>query len=184
MEPNKFRESRQAINRVYDDIITLIENKDLEASKERHQEVTSKLEILTPQAEGEIQERSVKNLRLKINALNTPIGKLKPKKTSVRGRKKAAKTAIVWDEERVGQLSPVFLKKVLSNMGDDTNAKVYFGTTGKGIRPSYQIEFGNEETTTFSGSGHKPVKKSLSTATKEAAQSFAYPLIDSILNGK
>ena len=183
MEPNKFRESRQAINRVYENILTLIDNKDLEASKEKHQEIKSQLEILTPQAEGEIQERSVKNLDLKIKALTPYIAKLKPKKKSAGSRKKGAKTEIVWDEERVGQLSDVFLKKVFSNMGEDTDARVYFGTTGKGIRPSYHIEFGNQEATTFSGSGHKPVKKTLSSAAKEASQSFSYQVIDSILNG-
>lgn len=183
MEPNKFRESRQAINRVYENILTLIDNKDLEASTEKHQEIKGQLDLLKPQAEGEIQERSVKNLGLKIRALTPYIAKLKPKKKAADRRKKGIKTEITWDEERVGQLSEVFLGKVFSNMGNDTNARVCFGTTGKGIRPSYHIEFGNQEATTFSGSGHKPVKKSLSTAAKKASQSFSYQVIDSILKG-
>lgn len=185
MEPNKFRESRQAINRLCKNINILIEQKDLEASKEGYQEVSSKLDTLTPHAEGEIQKRSVRNLEIKIKSLSNYIGKLKPKKKpGGKPRGTTAKPAIVWDEERLGQLSPLFLGKVFANMGDDKDAQVCFGTTGKGIRPSYQIEFGNKDKTTFSGSGHTPVGKSLSTAAKKTVQSFSYEVIDSILNKK
>ncbi|MBU1697858.1 MAG: hypothetical protein KKD21_12585, partial [Proteobacteria bacterium] len=133
MEPDKFRESRQAINRLCKGIDLLIEQKELEASTEGHIEVSSRLDVLKPQAEGEIQERSVKNLGIKIRGLSTLISKLKPKKKQA--IKKEAKIAIAWDEERLGQLSTAFLKKVFMNMGDDTKARVCFGTTGKGIRP-------------------------------------------------
>jgi len=182
MEPNKFRESRQEINRLCENINLLIEQKALEASKERYQEVYTQLDILKPQAEGEIQERSVKNLSIKIKALSSYIDKLKPKKKpAIKSGKKGAKTAIIWDEERVGQLSTIFLKKLFMNMGDDTEAKVCFGTTGKGIRPSYQIEFSNQDITAFSGTGHKPLKKPLSTGTKKISQYFSHGVIDSIL---
>lgn len=185
MEPNKFRESRQEINRMCKNIMALIDQKELETSKECYQEVTSRLNKLTPQAEGEIQERSVKNLSVRINSLSTQIGKLKPKKKPAKKRiKKDPVPAIVWDEERVGQLSPVFLKKVFHNMGNDTEASVSFGTTGKGIRPSYQIMFGDKNGIAFSGSGHRPLNKPLSTATKMISQPFSHGVIDSILRGK
>ena len=185
MEPDKFRESRQAINRLCENINLLIDQKDLEASKDGFQEVASKLDMLKPQAEGEIQERSVKNLGIKLKGLSIFIAKLKPKKKPAKkGGKKGTEPAIVWDEERVGQLSPVFLKKVFTNMGGDTDARVCFGTTGKGIRPSYQVEFGNQDVKAFTGSGHKPVEKPLSTGSKKVSQPFPRSLIDSILNGK
>ncbi|MCK5837114.1 MAG: hypothetical protein KAH09_07600 [Desulfobacula sp.] len=185
MEPNKFRESRQAINRLCENIIVLIEQNALEASKEGHQEVSSQLDLLRPHAEGEIQKRSVKNLGMKINGLLTRIGKLKPKKKPAKkDGKSGAKTGITWNEERVGQLSTVFLQKLFTNMGDDTNAKVCFGTTGKGIRPNYQIEFSNQEITVFTGSGHKPLDKPLSAGTKKISQPFPQDLIGSILRGK
>ena len=134
MEPEKFRESRLAINQLCKNIDLLIEQKDLEASKEGFEEVSSKLDILKPQAEGEIQKRSVKNLGIKLKGLSIFIAKLKPKKKPA--AKKAPKIFISWDEERLGQLSPAFLKKVFMNMGNDTAATICFGTTGKGIRPS------------------------------------------------
>jgi len=182
MEPDKFRESRQAINRFCKGIELLIEQKDLESSKESFQEVISKLDILTPQAEGEIQERSVKNLSIKMKGLSALIAKLKPKKKPA--KKKEPKIFIVWDEERLGGLSPVFLKKVFQNMRDDKDAMVRFGTTGKGIRPSYQIEFASKEITAFTGSGHKPQTKSLSPGTNKISQPFSHGVINSILNGK
>ncbi len=185
MEPDKFRESRQAINRLCKNINVLIEEKDLEASTEGYEEVSSKLDLLKPHAEGEIQKRSVKNLGIKLKSLSTYIGKLKPKKKpGVRGGKRTAKPAIVWDEDRVGELSPVFLEKVFANMANDADARVCFGTTGKGIRPSYQIEFANQDTTTFSGSGHNPVKKPLSAAAKKTSKPFSYEVIGSILGKK
>lgn len=183
MEPDKFRKSRQAINQICKNMNEFIDQKSLEDSKECYEEACSKLDVLKPQAEGEIQERSVNNLSMKINALSNHMGKLKPKKSAPRAGK-IAKPSIEWDEERVGQLSPVFLKKLIKNMGKDTDAKVCFGTTGKGIRPSYQIEFGNQETTTFSGSGHKPQEKLLSGSTQKISQPFSYGVIDSILTKK
>jgi hypothetical protein len=73
MEPNKFRESRQAINRLCENINLLITQKDLETSKTCFEEVSNKLDKLTPKAEGEIQERSVKNLSVKLRGLSMGI---------------------------------------------------------------------------------------------------------------
>ncbi len=183
MDPNKFRESRQEINRLCENINILIEENALEASKAGYQEVTTKLDTLRPKAEGEIQERSVKNLSVKIGALATYIDKLKPEKKRAAG-KKGTKTAIIWDEERIGQLSPAFLKKLFANMGNDSDAKVCFGTTGKGIRPSYQIEFSDQNIIAFSGSGHNPLEKTLSSGAKKISQPFSHEVIASILRGK
>ncbi len=184
MEPNKFRESRQAINRLCKNIDSLIEAKSLEASKEIYEEVYTQWETLNPQAEGEIQERSVKNLSVKINGLSMRIGKLKPAKKPAKKGAKKGPTGIVWDEERVGQLSPAFLKKLLSNMAKDTGATVCFGTTGKGIRPNYQIQFSNEDVTVFTGSGHKPLDKPLSAGAKKISKAFPYEVVDSALAKK
>lgn len=184
MEPNKFRESRQAINRLCKNIDSLIEEKSLEASKEIYEEVYAKWETLNPLAEGEIQERSVKNLSVKINGLSMRIAKLKPaKKPKKRGEKKGP-TGIVWDEERVGQLSPAFLKKLLANMAKDAGAAVCFGTTGKGIRPNYQIQFSDETIIVFTGSGHKPLDKPLSAGAKKISQPFSYEVINTAFNKK
>jgi len=168
-----------------ENINTLIDKKDLETSKECYQEVASQLDILKPQAEGEIQKRSVKNLSVKINALLTYIDKLKPKSKAAGKRgKKGPETLIVWDDERVGQLATVFLKKVYTNMGKDADSIVYFSTTGKGIRPSYQVNFSNDDSITFSGSGHSPLKKSLSSGAKKISPPFSYEKIEAILIGK
>ena len=103
------------------------------------------------------------------------------KKPAGSRRKKEATPAIVWDEERLGQLPEAFLKKVFQNMGNDADATVCFGTTGKGIRPSYQVVFGDKKGTAFSGSGHNPLKKPLSKASKKISQPFSHGVIDSIL---
>jgi len=185
MEPNKFRESRQAINRLCENINLLIAQKDLETSKISFEEVSTNLDKLTPKAEGEIQERSVKNLSVKLRGLSMAISKLKPKKRpKKKSGEKVIKIPIVWDEDRLEQLSPVFLQKVFANMENDTEAKVCFDTTGKGIRPGYRIELSNKDKTTFSGSGHRPLKKPPLAGTKKMSQPFPHKIIDSILKGK
>ena len=184
MEPNKFRESRQAINRLCKNIDDLIEEKSLEGSTVIYEEAYAKWEVLNPLAEGEIQERSVKNLSVKINGLSSRIAKLKPaKKPSKRGAKKEP-TGIVWDDERVGQLSPGFLQKLIGNMAKDTGSTVCLGTTGKGIRPNYQIQYSDEQVIVFTGSGHKPLDKPLSAGAKKISQPFSYEVIESALGKK
>jgi hypothetical protein len=181
MEPNEFRESRQAINRLCKSVDDLIEEKSLEGSTEIYEQAYAKWEVLNPLAEGEIQERSVKNLSVKINGLSARIAKLKPaKKPSNRGAKKEP-TGIIWDDDRVGQLSPAFLRKLLANMGMDKGATVCFGTTGKGIRPNYQVQFSDETVIVFTGSGHKPLDKPLSVGTKKISEPFLYGVIAAAL---
>lgn len=182
MEPNKFRESRQAINKHCENIDLLIKQKDRETSLVHHEEVAILVDKLTPKAEGEIQERSVKNLGLKLKGLLIAIEKLKPKKRPA--NKTIKKPAILWDEERMGQLAPVFLEKVVANMGDDTGAKVCLSTTGKGIRPRYVIEFSNQDIITFSGSAHTPLEKPPLTGKKNMSPPFSHEVINSIQHKK
>ena len=66
-------------------------------------------------------------------------------------------------------------------MGDNENTKVFFSTAGKGVRPSYQIEFGNDEITAFSGSGHNPLKKTYEPHSNKISQPFSHDLIHSII---
>lgn len=181
MDPDKFRQSRQAINRMYEDINVLIDDKDLEASTKGYEIISSKLEKLTPQAEGEIQERSVKNLGVKIDALSIYIAKLKPKK---KPRAASNLKPIEWTEEVLAQLSKLFLKKLSENFADDKNAILYLSTTGKGIRPSYQIKFSDDTSKAFSGSNHNPLKKLLSSGANPISQGFPYETIMSILQKK
>ncbi len=161
----------------------LIDQKAMEESKASLEEVNVELDALRPKAEGEIQERSVKNLGMKLNILKGKISKLKAKKTSTR-RSGVAKPLIVWDEERVAQLSVPFLKKVFANMATDAEAKVFFGTTGKGIRPNYRIEFNDKRVLGFTGSGHKPQEKLPASGAKNLSGAFAFQVIESALMNK
>ena len=184
MEPNKFRESRQAINRMCENIDQLIEKKDVEESKARFEQVFGELDALRPQAEGEIQERSVKNLGMKLNVLKMRIAKLKAKRTSSRKSGGGAKVQIEWNEERVGQLSTPFLEKAFANMEGDAESKIFFGTTGKGIRPNYRIEYTDGRMVAYTGSGHKPQETPSASGAKNLSAPFAFPVIESILNAK
>lgn len=181
MEPDKFRESRQEINRMCENVHALIDQKALEASKEGYQEVNERLDILRPQAEGEIQERSVKNLGLKLKNLSNLISKLKPKSG---GTRKKGKAGIEWTEERLAELAPAFLEKVFANMGDDDATEVCFGTTGKGIRPNYLIRAGEGDPVSFSGSSHKPNNKPVSGKVKNISLPFPRAVIQKILSGQ
>jgi hypothetical protein len=181
MEPDKFRESRQEINRMCKNVHALIDQKALEESKEGYEKVYERLDILKPQAEGEIQKRSVKNLGIKLKSLSTLIRKLKPKGG---GSRKKGYTGITWDEERLAQLATPFLENVLQNMETDDGAAVCLGTTGKGIRPNYQIHFTDKTITSFSGSSHKPNLKPNAGKTKNISSPFSRPVIENVLAQK
>ena len=178
MDPNKFRESREAINRLCENINLLIDQKALEASKECYKEVNEHLDILRPQAEGKIQKRSVKNLGSKLRVLSTRIKKLKPRKTSSRQGKASR---IEWNENRVAELSPLFLKKLLANMGEDKDAQVCFGTSGKGIRPNYQISSGSKEAIAFNGSSHRENEKLIAKGEGKLSAPFSRDVIEKSL---
>ncbi|MCF8092848.1 MAG: hypothetical protein K9K21_09265 [Desulfotignum sp.] len=181
MEPDKFRESRQEINRMCKNVHALIDQKALDESKAGYEKVHEQLKILKPQAEGEIQKRSVKNLGLKLKNLSTLIHKLKPK---AGGPRKKGKTGIIWDESRLAQLAAPFLEKLLQNMETDDNAAVCLGTTGKGIRPNYQIHFSDKTITSFSGSSHKPSPKPNAGQTKNISPPFSRQVIENVLAQK
>ncbi|HCY83650.1 MAG TPA: hypothetical protein DHV36_00780 [Desulfobacteraceae bacterium] len=182
MEPNKFRESRQSINRMCEQIDQLIEKKAVEESKACFEEVNGELDALRPQAEGEIQKRSVKNLGMKINALSGKLSKLKAKRKTASRSGSGGKSMIEWDEERIAGLSDVFLKKMFANMADDKASQVFLGTTGKGIRPNYRIKFGDERIAGFTGSGHKPQEPLPASGGKHLSQPFSYETIEAIVS--
>ncbi|MEH0019204.1 MAG: hypothetical protein V6Z89_06100 [Desulfobacter sp.] len=183
MEPNKFRESRQAINRMCEHIDQLIEKKAVDESKTCFQEVNVELDALRPQAEGEIQERSVKNLGMKLHILEGKISKLKKKRSAPRSGR-AAKSLIEWDEDRMAGLATPFLKKVFANMAGDASAKVFFGTTGKGIRPNYRIEFSDGKVLGFTGSGHKPQESLSASGAANLSDPFEFQIVESVLMNK
>lgn len=182
MEPNKFRESRVAINRKVEKIDDLIEQKEVEASKEKFEKVSEELEALKPEAEGEIQERSVKNLGIRINHLAVRIKKLKTKKSTARKSGGSVKSQISWDEARVAELSRPYLQKVMENMGADQGASVLLGTTGKGIRPNYRIQYSDGQVKGFTGSGHKPQENLSASQSKNLSDPFAYGVVKAILD--
>ncbi|MDA8136657.1 MAG: hypothetical protein M0T82_18710 [Desulfobacteraceae bacterium] len=184
MEPDRFRESRQAINRLCENMNGFIEESDVDASRQCWEKAKEQLDILIPQADDEIQERSVKNLGLKIKYLLSLIDKIKVKKGSAAGIEKKQAAPVEWDEDRIKKFSPAYLKKVSVNMGNDSKACVCFDTTGKGVRPSYEIRFENTATISFSGSNHKLREKPLSGDAHKISRPFSAMAIDSALKAK
>lgn len=182
MEPNKFRESRLSINRLCEQMDQLIEKKAVDESRACFDKAFGELDELRPKASGDIQERSVKNLAMKLKGMEDRISKLKAKGAASSGSGYRVKNNIEWDIDRVAQLSNTFLEKVLENMAVDPESKVLFGTTGKGIRPNYQIEFKDGQVTTFTGSGHKPKPSSPGQGAKNLSAPFPYQEISALLN--
>ena len=181
MEPTKFRESRLAINRLCDQMDQLIEQKEVDESRACFDQAFGELDELRPKASGDIQERSVKNLAMKLKGMEGRIAKLKTKGTTSSGSGSRAKNNIDWDLDRVAQLSKNFLEKVLQNMAGDAESKVLFGTTGKGIRPNYQITFKDGQTISFTGSGHKPKAGPTGQAAKNLSSPFSFQDINGIV---
>jgi hypothetical protein len=181
MEPTKFRESRLSINRLCEQMDQLIENKELDESTACFDKAFGELDELRPKASGDIQERSVKNLTMKLKGMEGKISKLKTKGTTSSSGSRV-KNNIEWDIDRVAQLSKKFLEKVLKNMADDLESKVFFGTTGKGIRPNYQIKFKDGQIAWFTGSGHKPKAGPKGQGAKNLSTPFPFQEIDAILN--
>ena len=96
MEPNEFRKSRKAIQRMCDKIDMLIKKKSVSESKSNFKKVSAKLDSLTPEAKGEIQKRSVKNLAVRLRQLAPRISKLKPRRTAT--RKQGSNADIICDQ--------------------------------------------------------------------------------------
>jgi hypothetical protein len=182
MEPTKFRESRLAINRLCDQMDQLIEQKEVDESRACFDQAFGELDELRPKASGDIQERSVKNLAMKLKGMEVRIAKLKTKGTASSGSGSRVKNNIEWDLDRVAQLSENFLDKVLQNMAGDSESKVMFGTTGKGIRPNYQIRFKDDQIASFTGSGHKPKAGPKGQAAKNLSSPFSFQEISDLLN--
>ena len=180
MEPTKFRESRLSINRLCEQMDQLIEKKEVDESRACFDKAFGELDELTPKASGDIQERSVKNLAMKLRGMDDRISKLKTKGTASSGSR--VKNNIEWDIDRVAQLSKAFLGKVLKNMAVDSESKVLFGTTGKGIRPNYQIEYKDGQVIAFTGSGHKPKAGPKGQGAKNLSAPFPFQEIDGIFN--
>lgn len=183
MEPNLFRESRLSIKRMYERIDRLIEKKAVEESLTNLEKVEEDLAALRPKAEGEIQKRSVKNLKIHYKYLAARVGKLKNTRTvsgtSGRSRKLPA---IQWDEQRLSQLANAYLEKVLNNMKGDPQAVVMLGTTGKGIRPNYQIQYGDGSVKGYTGSGHKVREVLIADGVKHLSPPFGIEVIQKVLN--
>lgn len=182
MEPSKFRKSRLAINRLCEQMDQLIEEKEVDESRACFDQAFGELDELRPKASGDIQERSVKNLTMKLKGMEDRISKLKTKGTASSGTGTRVKNNIEWDIDRVAQLSKAFLEKVRETMAGDPGSKVLFGTTGKGIRPNYQIEFKDGRMASFTGSGHKPKAGAQDQGAKNLSAPFPFQDIDAILN--
>lgn len=183
MEPNQFRETRQKITKLCDDIILYVDKKDVDASKDALEKADELLAALTPEAAGEIQERSVKNLGLKIKVAKTLAKKIKPGKSSQKkSRQSVPKETIEWTTDRLETLSENYLARVLANMASGNESKVRFCAIGKGVRPSYQVEPDDRDAIPFSGSGHKPLKRRL--GDNKLSPPFSRSVIESILERK
>ncbi|MCG8566994.1 MAG: hypothetical protein MI747_18125 [Desulfobacterales bacterium] len=159
----------------------MIEKRTTDSLQDKFGELCGLLDELTPQAEGEIQERSVKNLGIKLKILNGRLDKLKTKRAASASRDRSG---IIWDEKRIAELATPFLEKVLANTGDDSDSRVCFGTSGKGIRPNYHIHFGSGEKTSYSGSNHKPDGKAVVDKPKKMSSLFPQQVIADALASK
>ena len=185
MDPDNFRRIRLKINDLNEDIKLYSEKNDAESSKNKLSQAQSLIEELKQEAEGEIQERSVKNLENKLKFSLILIDKIKPaKKPTKKSTKSAPVERIDWDTERLSLLSNNFLSKLLSNMEVNTASKVCMSTTGKGVKPSYQIDFGNGDVSAFSGSNHKQLKRKLPNSPDRISQPFSFSEIKSIFDSK
>ena len=70
MDPSLFRESREKIEQICEDIALLIKKKAVRASAEKLQKAQDSLKKLGKLARGEIQKRSVTNLNIKLSILS------------------------------------------------------------------------------------------------------------------
>jgi len=63
---------------------------------------------------------------------------------------------IVWTRDNLSRLGERFLNRVLINFQNDGQASVYFGNTGRGIIPNYEIKHSNDSVVTYRGQNHNP----------------------------
>lgn len=186
MNPDEFRKIRLEINKLCDEVEILSEKHDADACNKKIDRAGVCVETLTEQAEGEIQERSVKNLkyRIKYATLLTSKIKIKPGKAAGASKISHSTPSIVWDENRLSSLSDNYLMKLLDNMASHEHSNVCFSTTGKGVKPSYQIDFGENQISAYSGSSHKKLKRNLPNGVNKISKPFSLQTIQSIIKGK
>lgn len=182
MDPDQFREIRLKINRINEDININLEKNDVPAAKKNLNHADTLLEDLAGKADGKIQLRSVKNLGYKLKSSSTLIDKVKPAKTT--SKKSGPSEKIIWDEDKLSLLSANYLKKLVDNMKSNMESMVSFSTTGKGLTPSYQIDFGKDGVSSFSGSRHLPLKRNLPQNQDRISKPFPFSTIQTILNNK
>lgn len=60
-----------------------------------------------------------------------------------------------WNIDNISELGKIFLRKVMENMRGYDGSTVWFGETGKGIQPNYQVRFPKGLILTISGASHK-----------------------------
>lgn len=73
MDSDQFREKRQEINRLLDEIEASIKQKSVRDSAQDLEKAETLLNDLSKQAESEVQERSVQNLRIRLKVLTEEI---------------------------------------------------------------------------------------------------------------
>lgn len=178
MKPEEFREARLKINGLCKQVEKAADQKDPESAQELLEQAKTKLETLFPQAEGEIQERSVRNLKLKIKNAKLISEKIKAPKSGGKGK---TTEYVNWDEDAVAGLSGLFLEKLLTNMGSNPETTVCFSKTGKGVKPSYQVYPPGNDPIPFSGSSHKPLKRRLPETQEKISPAFSRAFIQSVL---
>jgi hypothetical protein len=184
MDPDQFRKNRIKIKTLCENIEILATEKDAETSKKQLGQAESLLDDLAPQVEGEIQERSVKNLGMRLNAASMLVDKIKQPKKAGKPRKTTPVNLIKWDEERLAQLPENYLSKVYDHMKSLDATRIYFSTTGKGIKASYKIESDNGSTSDFSGASHKPLKRKLPASGPKISSPFPFSIIQTIVQKK
>ena len=89
---------------------------------------------------------------------------------------------LIWNEEQLMRLGNEFLNQVLMNMANDNSSVVCLGTTGKGIRPNYQITYSNGSSVAFSGINHKPDSRASSFDETKISEPFTYKFISKLPN--
>lgn len=182
MDPDQFRKTRLEINSLIEDVKIDAENKKDEKASEKFAQASTLLEKLGEEAAGEIQLRSVKNIANKLKFSSDLIEKMKISKAV--SKKTVTGEKIIWDKERLSCLSETFLVKLLDNMRSNTKSHVCMSPLGKGIKPSYQIDFRNGKISAFSGSNHKKLKRLISKDPLKTSPLFSFAEIKAILEGK
>lgn len=76
MEGSKFKGKRESIEKLYDEINSLIEEKSIQDAKKKLKKTRKMLDLLNSEELSEIQERSTFNLKIKGDYLAANIDKI------------------------------------------------------------------------------------------------------------